>query len=60
MRILLNLYLSEKGEVYNISEYLNVLGWNMLDIWYDDLDKSDRVIFSEKKYTFIGAIYSRS
>lgn len=46
-------------KISNISEYMSIPGWNLLDIWYDDLDKSDRVTFSDKEYTFIGAIYCR-
>lgn len=46
-------------KISNISEYMYVPGWKLLDIWYDDLDKSDRVTFSDKEYTFIGAIYRR-
>ena len=42
-----------------IEGYLKVDGWELLDLWYDDLDKTDRVLFTDDHVTYIGGIYKR-
>lgn len=45
--------------ICNIHDFFNVKGFELIDFWHDDLDKSDRIRFSNKYVGYMGFYFKR-